>query len=113
MKTVSGLPMGIHLKLHATTLKQPTQTQTPLHNLNAHSDPPRNMKTTLFYSNEYTNIIISDPDITSEECKKISNTFTPTSHHYTSVPEKKNVLITHRMTFIYHNKHYHVICIQN
>ena len=43
--------MDTHLKLHATQLKQLTQTQThPLHDLNAYSDPPRNMKTTIFHN---------------------------------------------------------------
>ena len=45
------LPMDTHLKLHATQLKQLTQTQThPLHDLNAYSDPPRNMKATIFHN---------------------------------------------------------------
>ena len=39
------LPMGTHLKLHATQLKQLTQTQTrSAHDFNAYSDPPRNIK---------------------------------------------------------------------
>ena len=42
------LSMDTHLKLHAAQLKQLTQTQTyPLHDLNAYSDLPRNMKTNL------------------------------------------------------------------
>ena len=62
--------MDIYLKLHAT-LKQLTQTQThPLHDLNAYSDRPRNMKATIFYNNEHTNIIISKLNITSEECRE-------------------------------------------
>ena len=40
---ISVLPMGAYLKLHATQLKQMTQTQTySLHYLNACSDPQIN-----------------------------------------------------------------------
>ena len=57
--TTSVLPMDNHLKLHATPLKQLTQTQThPLHDINAYSDSPRNMKATIFHNNEHTNINI-------------------------------------------------------
>ena len=60
-----------HLKLHATQLKQLTQTQTnPLHDLNAYLNPPRYIKATIFHNNKHTNIIILKPDITSEECKE-------------------------------------------
>ena len=56
--------MDTHLKLHATQLKQLTQTQThPLHDLNAYLNPPKNMKATVFHNNERTNIIISKPGI--------------------------------------------------
>ena len=66
---IKVLPMDTYLKLYANQLKQLTQTQThPLRDLNAYSDPPRNKKATIFHSNEYTNIIISEPDIASEEC---------------------------------------------
>ena len=62
-------PMDTHFKLHATQLKHLTQTQThPLHDFNAYLDRSRNMKATSFYNNENTNIIISDPNITSDEC---------------------------------------------
>ena len=82
-----------------------TQTH-PLHDLNAHSDPPRNMKATIFYKNKHTNFIISDPGITPEECKKTSNTFTLPSCHNTSVAKKITMLLTiYPMIFIY-NKHY-------
>ena len=48
------LTIDTYLKLHATQLKQLNQTQThPLHDLNAYSDPPRNMKATIFYNNEH------------------------------------------------------------
>ena len=60
-----------HLKLHAAQLKQLTQTQTqPVHDLNAFSDPPRNMKATIFHNNKYTYIIISKLHITPEECRE-------------------------------------------
>ena len=62
--------MDAHIKLHATQHKQLTQTQThPLHNFNAFSDPPRNMKSTIFHDIEHTNII-SKVDITPEECRE-------------------------------------------
>ena len=64
-------PMDTHLKLHATQLKQLTQTQTHLlHNLNAYLNPSRNMKSTIFDNNEHTNVIILKPDITPEECRE-------------------------------------------
>ena len=63
--------MDTYIKLHATQHKQLTQTQAPpLHYLNTHSNPPRNMKATIFHSNEHTNIIISKPDITTVECRE-------------------------------------------
>ena len=75
------IPMDIHFKLHITQLKQLTQTQAyHLLDLNAYLNPTINMKTTIFYNNEHTNIIISKPDITPEECrenlKHIHTTFT-------------------------------------
>ena len=52
--------MDIHLKLHATQLKQLIQTQThPLHDLNVYSDPSSNMKATIFHNNEHIKTIIS------------------------------------------------------
>ena len=63
------LLMNTYLKLHAIKLKQLTQTQVHfLHDLNAYSDPLKNMKATIFHNNEHTNITISEPDITLEEC---------------------------------------------
>ena len=48
-------PMDTHLKLHATQLKQLTQTQThSLHDLNAYLNWPRNIKTTIFHNSEHT-----------------------------------------------------------
>ena len=35
-----------------------------------HIDPTGNMKATIFHNNKHTNIIISKPDITPEECKE-------------------------------------------
>ena len=52
---IKVFPMDIHLNLHATQFKQPTQAQTHfLHDLNAYSDPHRNMKATIFHNNEHT-----------------------------------------------------------
>ena len=75
--------MGIHLKCHATQLKQLTQRQTcPLHDLNGHKDPPKSMKATIFQSNEYTSIINSE-HVTPNKCKEISNTLTLPPPHNT------------------------------
>ena len=72
--------MNSHLKLHATQLKQLTQTQKhPLHDLNTYSDLPKNMKATIFHNNEHTNIIISKLDIhleCRENLKHIHTTIT-------------------------------------
>ena len=66
--------MDIHLKLHATQLKQLSQTQThSLHDLNAYLNPLRNMEAAIFHNNEHTNIIISKPDITPGNCRKNLN----------------------------------------
>ena len=82
--------MDTHLTLNVTQLKQLTQTQTyPLHDLNAYSDPPRNMKTEIVNNIEHTRII-SDPNVTTEKCR---NTFTLPSPHNTSVLEKITKLI--------------------
>ena len=69
-------------------LKQLTETHL-LHDINAHSNPPRNMKTTIFHN--HTNIIILEPDITPEECKE---NFKQIHIHNTSVPKKTNKLTT-------------------
>ena len=86
--------MDIHLKLHATQFNQLTQTQThPLHVLNTYSDSPRNMKASIFHSNEHTNIIISEPDVTPEECrenlKHIRTAITSTSLYLNSRKNNK------------------------
>ena len=98
-------------------VKQLTQTQThPLHDLYAYLNLPRNMKSTIFYNNEHTNIIISKSDITPEECSKnlSSSAFTLPSPHNTSVLGNTTKLLTlHRITFTHQNKHYHVICVKN
>ena len=73
--------MDIHLKLYATQLKQPSQTQThPLHDLNAYLNPPRNMEAAIFHNNEHTKIIISEPDITPGKCREVTDT-TPYDIH--------------------------------
>ena len=59
--------------------KRLTQTQTyPLHNLNKSSDPPRNMKATIFHINEHTKIINSKltPEEYRENLKHIYTTIT-------------------------------------
>ena len=94
--------MDIHLKLHATQLKQLTQTQThPLHDLNAYLNPPRNMKATIFHNNEHTNIIISKPNITPEECrenlKHIHTTITSQNLNY-----RKNNKVTNNTPYDIH-----------
>ena len=57
-----------HHQLHATQLKPVTQTH-PLHDLNAYSDSPRNIKATIFQNNNHT-IIISKLDSTPKECQE-------------------------------------------
>ena len=106
--------MDTHLKLHATQLKQLTQIQThPLHDLNTYSDPPTNIKATIFHNNEHTNIIVSDSEINLRNVENTSNTHTAITHN-TSVLEKTTKLLTpHPMTFIHQNKRYCVIGVQN
>ena len=88
--------MDSHIKLHATQLKQLTQTQThPLHDLNAYLNPPRNMKTTFFHNNEHTNIIILKPDITSEECREnLKHIHTTITSQYLSSRKSNKVTYT-------------------
>ena len=42
----------------------------PLHHLNAHSNPHRNIKATIFHNYYHTNMIISELNITHKECKE-------------------------------------------
>ena len=75
------LPMDTHLKVHATQLKLiPTQTHF-LHDLNAYSDPPRNMKATIFYNNEHTNIIIS------KHLRNAEKPQTQSHYHHLTIPQ--------------------------
>ena len=100
------LPMDTHLKLHATQVKQLTQIQTHLlHHLNSNSDPPTNMKATIFYNNEHTNIIISKPDITLEECREnLKHIHTTISSQYFNSKKNSKVTRLHPMTFNHQNK---------
>ena len=109
------LPIDTHLKLHATQLKQLTQIQThPLHDLNAYSDLPTNMKATIFHNNKHTNIIISEPDITPEKCREnLKHVHTTITSQYLSSRKTTKLLTPHPMIFIHQNKHYYAICIQN
>ena len=93
--------MDAHLKLDATQHKQLTQTQRyPLHDLNAYSDLPRNIKATIFINNEYTNIIISEPDITPEECREyLKHIHTTITSQYLS--SRKNNKVTNTMLYAY------------
>ena len=68
------------------------------------------MKTTIFHNNEQTNIIISKSDITLEECKKnLKHIYTTITSQYHSSRKNNKLLTPHPMTFIYQNKHYHVM----
>ena len=88
-------------KLHATELKQLTQTQTHLlHDLNTHSDPLRNMKTTIFHNNEHTNIIISKLDITLGYRKNLKHIHTIITLQYLS--SRKNNKVTNTTTYDIH-----------
>ena len=104
--------MDTHLKLYATQLKQLTQTQIyPLHDLNVYLNSPRNMKATIFHNNEQITIIISKSDITPEECREKLHIHTTITSQYLS--SKKTILTPHSIIFIYQNKHYYIICVQN
>ena len=85
--------MDTHLKLHATQLEQLTQTQThPLHDLDAYSDSPRNMKSTIFYNNEHITIIIPEPNTTSEECgENLKHIHTALISRYLSSRKNKKI----------------------
>ena len=83
--------MGTHLKLHATQLKQLTKTQThPVHDVNAYSGPPRNLKATIFHNYVYTNII-SEANIFFLNLKHIYTTITP---QYLASKLKKKAICT-------------------
>ena len=94
---------GHHFKLHATQLKQLTQTQTyPLHDLNAYLDPPRNMKATIFHNNDHTNIIISEPDIIPEEWREnLKHIHTTITSQYLS--SRKNNKVTNTTPYDIHS----------
>ena len=91
--------MNTHLKLHATQVKQLTQTQThPLHDLNAYSDLPRNKKFTIFHNNRHTYIIILDPNITPEGRRKnLKRIHTNITSQYLS--SRKNNKVTNTTTY--------------
>ena len=92
------LSIDTHLKLHATQLKQLAQTQThPLHNLNAYSDLLTNMKATIFHSTMSTfNIIISDPNITPEECREnLKHIYITITSQYLSSRKTTKLLTPH------------------
>ena len=53
------------------------------------------MKATIFHNNEHTNIIISEPDITIEKCRKnLKHTYTTIISQYFS--SRKNNKVTNR-----------------
>ena len=54
LNTYITKPVPLNGHPYATQLKQLTQTQTnTLHDLNAHSVPPKNIKATIFHNNEH------------------------------------------------------------
>ena len=95
--------MDIHLKLHATQLKQ--LTQTPAHRLrvlNAYSNPPKNTKATIFHNNAHTNIIIAEPNLANEECRE------NLKHNYTTITSqwlifRKNIKVTKTTPYDIHS----------
>ena len=95
--------MNTDLKLHATQLKQLTQTQThPLHDLNAYLNLTRNIKITIFHNNEHTDIIISKPDITPEECREnLKHIHTTITSQYLS--SRKNNKVTNTTPYDIHS----------
>ena len=90
------LSMNTQLTLHATQLKQLTQTQThPLHDLNAYLNWLRNIEATILHNNEHTNIIISEPDITPEECREsLKHIHTTITSQYLSFRKNNKVTNT-------------------
>ena len=88
--------MDILLKLHATQLKQLTQTQIhPLHHLNAYPDSSRNMKAMIFHNNKHTSLIISEPDIAPEECREnLKHNHTTITSQYLSSRKKMLYQVT-------------------
>ena len=90
------LPMDTHLKLHATQLKQMTQTQShPLYDLNIYLNPPKNMKATIFHNNKHTYIIIIKPDITPKECREnLKHIYTTITSQYLSSKKYNKVTNT-------------------
>ena len=61
----------------------------------------RNMKATTFHNNEHTNIIISKPDITTEECRKnLKHIHTTITSQYFS--SKKNKKVTNTTPYDIH-----------
>ena len=84
-------PMDTQSKLLVNQPKQLTQTQThSLHDFNGYSNPPRNIKATIFYNNEHTDIIISKLDITTEKCRENhKHIHTTITSQYLSSKKKK------------------------
>ena len=69
------------------------------------------MKATIFHNNEHTNILISKPNITPEECQEnLKHIHTIVTSQYLSSKKTTKLLTPHPMTFIHQNKHYHVMC---
>ena len=97
-----------HLKFHATQLKQLTQTQTHTsHDLNAHLDLPRNIKSTIFHNNEHINIIISDPYTTNERERDIL--FSPCTYLKTILDKYRKLQGIHHAKIRKHQKTFKVI----
>ena len=64
-----------------------------IHDLNAYLNPPRNMKSTIFHNNDHTNIIISKPDITPEECREnLKHIYTTITSQYFSSTKNNKVI---------------------
>ena len=104
--------MDPHLKLYVIQLRQLNQTHL-LRDVNAYSALPRNMKTTIFYNNEHTNIVISKPDLTREKCRKklthsLYHHLTIHSHIHSTITSqylssKKNSKVTNATPYDFHS----------
>ena len=71
------------------------------------------MKTIIFHNNEHTNIIILEPDITSEKCRKnFKHIHTTSTSQYLN--SRKNNKVTSTTSYEIHSseQHYCIICIQ-
>ena len=82
---------------------------TLLHVLNAYSDLPRNMKATIFCNNKQTNIIVSDSNITTEQCRaNLKHIYSTITSQYLS--SRKNNKVTNTAPYDIHSSEQTLAC---